>query len=106
MVALIRAAMPAQTVPASWWRRLRRGAARRAARSEIVDVFTSAQLDLALGRLNVVHAALLAGRASETFLARWRILERFRADEPGDGIADDSMPTPRTKTLQNQDRND
>jgi uncharacterized protein len=41
-----------------------------------VEVFNSAQLDLA-----VVHAALLAGRASETFLERWRILESFRADD-------------------------
>ena len=49
---------------------------------KIVEAFTSAQLDLALGRLNVVHAALLAGRASETFLARWRYLEYFRADDP------------------------
>jgi len=46
-----------------------------------IEVFTSAQLDLAVGRLNVVHAALLAGRASETFLERWRILESFRADD-------------------------
>jgi uncharacterized protein len=45
-----------------------------------IEVFTSAQLDLAVGRLNVVHAALLAGRASETCLERWRILESFRAD--------------------------
>jgi predicted RNA-binding protein YlxR (DUF448 family) len=51
---------------------------------KIVDGFTSAQLDLALGRLNVVHAALLAGRASETFLERWQILESFRADDPGE----------------------
>jgi uncharacterized protein len=51
--------------------------------AKIVEVFPSAQLDLALGRLNVVHAALLAGRASETFLARWRFLEYFRADDPG-----------------------
>jgi uncharacterized protein len=51
---------------------------------EIVSSFTTDQLDLALGRLNVVHAALLAGRAGETFLARWRILECFRADEPDD----------------------
>jgi uncharacterized protein len=50
---------------------------------KIVEAFSSAQLDLALGRLNVVHAALLAGRASETFLARWRFLEYFRADNPG-----------------------
>ncbi len=54
-----------------------------AAEGKIVEAFMSAQLDLALGRLNVVHAALLAGRASETFLARWRFLEYFRADDPG-----------------------
>jgi len=55
------------------------------AEGKIVEAFTSPQLDLALGRLNVVHAALLAGRASETFLVRWRFLEYFRADNPGDG---------------------
>jgi len=54
----------------------------RAAEGKIVEAFTSAQLDLAFGRLNVVHAALLAGRASETFLARWRFLEYFRAPPP------------------------
>jgi uncharacterized protein len=50
----------------------------REAEGKIIEAFTSAQLDLALGRLNVVHAALLAGRASGTFLARWRFLEEFR----------------------------
>ena len=50
--------------------------------AEIIETFTSAQLDLALGRLNVVHAALVAGRPSRTFLGRWRILEFFRADAP------------------------
>jgi predicted RNA-binding protein YlxR (DUF448 family) len=49
-----------------------------------IEVFDSAQLDLAVGRLNVVHAALLAGRASETVLERWRILESFRAEEQDD----------------------
>jgi predicted RNA-binding protein YlxR (DUF448 family) len=52
------------------------------AAEKIVEAFTSAQLDLALGRLNVVHAALLAGRASEAFLVRWRILEDFRVEGP------------------------
>jgi hypothetical protein len=42
---------------------------------------TTAQLDLALNRPNVVHAALLAGPASETFLARCRRLERFRTGD-------------------------
>ena len=46
----------------------------------IVRILTTSQLDLALGRPNVIHAALLAGRASETFMARLRRLERFRCD--------------------------
>jgi uncharacterized protein len=48
----------------------------------VIETFTSTQLDLALQRLNVVHATLLTGRASEIFLERWRTLESFRADEP------------------------
>ncbi|MGH6768555.1 MAG: RNA-binding protein, partial [Xanthobacteraceae bacterium] len=49
----------------------------------VVDTFTSAQLDLALGRSNVVHAALLAGRESKAFLARSARLERFGSDLDG-----------------------
>jgi len=51
----------------------------------VVSAFTSAQLDLALGRSNVVHAALLAGPASKGFLERYRSLERFRVDPGGRG---------------------
>jgi uncharacterized protein len=58
----------------------RAGGAAGGTRVKIVEAFTSAQLDLALGRLNVVHAALMVGRPSETFLGRWQILEFFRAD--------------------------
>jgi hypothetical protein len=47
----------------------------------VIGFLTSAQLDLALNRPNVVHAALLAGPASETFLARCRRLERFRTGD-------------------------
>jgi predicted RNA-binding protein YlxR (DUF448 family) len=43
-----------------------------------VNVLTSAELDLALGRSNVIHAALLAGPASKTFLSRCQILVRYR----------------------------
>ncbi len=50
-----------------------------AARIAVVDAFSSAQLDLALGRSNVIHAALLAGPESETFLARTARLDCFRA---------------------------
>ena len=44
----------------------------------VVTALTSAQLDLALGRSNVIHAALLAGPASKTFLSRSQILVRYR----------------------------
>jgi len=47
----------------------------------IVTALTSAQLDLALGRSNVIHAALLAGPASKTFLSRCHILVRYRMDD-------------------------
>ncbi len=44
----------------------------------IVTALSSEELDLALGRSNVVHAALLAGPASKTFLSRSQILVRYR----------------------------
>jgi uncharacterized protein len=44
----------------------------------VVTALTSEQLDLALGRSNVVHAALLAGSASKTFLSRSHVLVRYR----------------------------
>ena len=43
-----------------------------------VNVLTSAELDLALGRSNVIHAALLAGPASKTFLSRCQMLVQYR----------------------------
>ncbi len=54
-------------------------------RIAVIGTFTSAQLDLALGRPNVVHAALLAGPASHGFLARCSSLERFRSIPDGRG---------------------
>jgi uncharacterized protein len=51
----------------------------------MVKALTSEQLDLALGRANVVHAALLAGPASSTFLSRSQMLVRYR-------MADDDRP--------------
>ena len=44
----------------------------------VIGVLTSEQLDLALGRSNVIHAALLAGSAGKTFLSRSQILVRYR----------------------------
>jgi hypothetical protein len=48
----------------------------------VIDAFSSAQLDLALNRLNVIHAALLAGPVSDTFLARTERFARFRTGFP------------------------
>jgi predicted RNA-binding protein YlxR (DUF448 family) len=61
----------------------RRQTGENTAEIPVVAAFTSAQLDLALGRSNVVHAALLAGPASNGFLARCQSLERFRTIDPG-----------------------
>src|SRR2546430_5405857 len=46
-----------------------------------LSALSSAELDLALGRSNVIHAALLAGPASKTFLSRSQILVRYRMAE-------------------------
>jgi len=56
----------------------RRNRTRESTEIPVIDVFTGAQLDLALSRPNVVHAALLAGPGSETFLTRVERLTRFR----------------------------
>jgi uncharacterized protein len=59
-------------------------------------------LDLALGRSNVIHAALLAGPASKTLLSRSHVLVRYRmADDDGTaGNAAKNSPiqTVRTRT--------
>jgi uncharacterized protein len=67
---------------------------RRADAAEIVviDTFTSAQLDLALGRANVIHAALLAGPESETFLARAARLQRFRTGSRSVDVTPATLP--------------
>ena len=61
---------------------LRRQSEAEGRRIAVIPLFPSAQLDLALGRPNVVHAALLAGTATETFIARSARLDRFRAGKP------------------------
>jgi predicted RNA-binding protein YlxR (DUF448 family) len=53
----------------------------------IIEGLTGAQLDLALNRPNVVHAALLAGPVSDTFLARAKRLERFRSGDSPDLVS-------------------
>jgi predicted RNA-binding protein YlxR (DUF448 family) len=63
-------------------------AARRAATGEgpsaeppaTIALFDSMQLDLALGRTNVIHAALSPGRPAQAFLARCRRLSGYRGE--------------------------
>lgn len=52
----------------------------------LIEAFPGEQLDLALSRPNVVHAAVLAGPASETFLARVARLMRYRSGKSPDSI--------------------
>ncbi len=47
-----------------------------------IELFLSDQLDLALGRTNVIHAALAPGSASLAFLARCRKLALYRFGPP------------------------
>lgn len=49
----------------------------------VVSIFTAADLELALGRAHVIHAALAPGPAAEGFLSRWRRLVRYRTDDAG-----------------------
>lgn len=49
----------------------------------VVRFLSSTDLDLALGRTNVIHAALLEGAAGKTFLSRSQLLVQYR-------LADDS----------------
>jgi uncharacterized protein len=70
----------------------------------VVTALTSEQLDLALGRSNVIHAALLAGPASKTFLSRSHILVRYRmADDDRTAVnaaRNSPIQTVRTRTTQ------
>jgi predicted RNA-binding protein YlxR (DUF448 family) len=49
----------------------------------VVAIFAAADLELALGRAHVIHAALAPGPAAEGFLSRWRRLVRYRTDDAG-----------------------
>ena len=70
----------------------------------VVTALTSEQLDLALGRSNVIHAALLAGPASKTFLSRSHVLVRYRMADDDKTSADAAKNSPtqtvRTRTTQ------
>ena len=63
---------------------LRRGRSDAISAVPVIDDLAGADLDLALGRPNVIHAAVVAGPGGDGFLARWRRLRSYRgsgADE-------------------------
>jgi predicted RNA-binding protein YlxR (DUF448 family) len=78
----------------------------------LATALTSEQLDLALGRSNVIHAAVLAGPASKTFLSRSHVLVRYRMadDDKTEGhaakntventVKNSPIQTVRTRTTQ------
>lgn len=67
--------------------------AERGVKTPTFTLFTGSQMDLALGRPNVVHAALLASPASGGFLERSLRLKRWRDGDIaiGDGVPGTSI---------------
>ncbi len=59
-----------------------------------IFLFSSSQLGLALGKANVIHAALKSGAATSAFLARADRLRRYRASETDPTLTSDSGGAP------------
>ena len=78
---------------------IRRAAAAREAEGlkarelPVVAIFTAADLELALGRAHVIHAALAPGPAAEGVLSRWRRLVRYRTDDTAASDPNDTENT-------------
>jgi predicted RNA-binding protein YlxR (DUF448 family) len=81
VAALIQASDGAADGAAKRERALRARLAGETDAVERVNLFSSRQLDLALGKANVIHAALNAGAATSAFLERAERLRRYRADD-------------------------
>jgi predicted RNA-binding protein YlxR (DUF448 family) len=65
-------------------------------RTPVVAIFAAEDLELALGRPHVIHAALAPGPAAEGFLSRWRRLVRYRTDDAGAIEPDPADPDEQT----------
>jgi predicted RNA-binding protein YlxR (DUF448 family) len=87
ILALIHAADTADNGKRKLAAALQRNTGGKPGEIAVIDTFTGVQLDLALSRPNVVHAALLAGPGSETFLARVVRLTRFRTGFSTDAVS-------------------
>ena len=66
----------------------------RAGTIPVINLFSSSQLGLALGKANVIHAALKSGAATTAFLARAERLSRYRASEADANITTESGAEP------------
>ncbi|WP_084327336.1 RNA-binding protein [Salinarimonas rosea] len=85
---------------------LRRRLGETAERIPVVTELSVDDLDLALGRSHVIHAALVAGAGSRIFLERWRRLCVYRGtiamnaaplDPEGAGLDDETNPQDRER---------
>lgn len=61
----------------------------------VVDDLSNNELDMALGRDHVIHAALIAGAGTTGYLARWR---RFRTFEGMASASEEDAPPPAGAT--------
>lgn len=95
VIALIHAAEAAPDGVA----KLDAAARRRAAEAKpaVIRCFTGEQLDLAFGRSNVIHAALLAGPASRNLMARVEAWLAYRGDAH---TGDPAREPPRRETTE------
>jgi len=66
----------------------RRGAAAAGRAPETVTIFTSSQMDLALGRTNVIHAAIMSGGFAAPLSARCAKLAAYRGEEAPEALGD------------------
>lgn len=104
----VRAALEASDGAPDGKRKLAQAARRAAARAEraedgveTVSLFSSEQLDLALGRTNVIHAALAPGGPTQAFLARCRRLAAYRSKSaPGEAVEFDRARPDDTDSIE------
>ncbi len=76
----VRALIEAADGGADGRRKLEQSSKRGSGEPSRIELFTSRQLDLALGRTNVIHAALAGGGLTEAFLARCERLALYRGE--------------------------
>ncbi|GGK33214.1 RNA-binding protein [Salinarimonas ramus] len=106
VVVLVHASEAAEDGKRKIAQALRRRLGDASERVPIVTALAGHDLDLALGRSHVIHAALVAGAGSRIFLERWRRLCVYRGtiamnaaplDPEGAGLDDETNPQDRER---------